>query len=69
MMAIEDYFIEMLQKVSFDKYIFLKELQKSRRWLKPDEYAKVLKWANDNYIDKFEQGEKIAEYEHFSKVN
>lgn len=64
----QEYFIEILQKVSFDRDLFLKELQKSRRWLKPEEYAIVLKWAYEHYSDKFETGEKSAEYEHINQV-
>jgi hypothetical protein len=59
----QKYYIEILQKVSFDKILFLKELQKSRRWLKPEEYANVLKWAYEHCNEKFETVEKHAEYE------
>jgi hypothetical protein len=65
----QKYFIEILQKVSFDKILFLKELQKSRRWLKPEEYANVLHWACENYNEMFETVEKPAESECIRQVN
>lgn len=55
----QDYFIEKLKKVSFDRTLFLKEFQKSRRWLKQDELANVEQWARLHHLDKLEQtGEK-----------
>jgi hypothetical protein len=59
----QEYFIEILQKVSFDKILFLKELQKSRRWLKPEEYELVLNWAKEHHGNMIEAGENPAEFE------
>ncbi|KAF0199880.1 MAG: hypothetical protein FD166_308 [Bacteroidetes bacterium] len=51
----QDYFIEKLKRVSFDRTLFLKEFQKSRRWLKQDELDKVEQWARLFHHDKLEQ--------------
>lgn len=51
----QDYFIEKLKRVSFDRTLFLKEFQKSRRWLKQDEMDKVEQWARLFHHDKLEQ--------------
>lgn len=53
----QDYFIERLKRVSFDRALFLKEFHKSKRWLKQDELAKVERWARLNHPDKIEQPE------------
>lgn len=44
-----EYLIEELVKVSFDRSLFLKELNKSRRWLTTDEWEVLYGWAEDNY--------------------
>ena len=44
-----EYLIEVLTKVSFDKGLFQKELNKSRRWLTTDEWEQLCDWATENY--------------------
>jgi hypothetical protein len=41
----QQYIIEKLKRVSFDRVLFLKEFQKSRRWLKKEELDEVEQWA------------------------
>ena len=36
---------QILQKVSFDKLLFKKELMKAVKWLKPDERMLLYAWA------------------------
>jgi len=38
-----------LQKVSFDKYLFKKELKKSVKWLKRDEIILLEAWCIINF--------------------
>jgi hypothetical protein len=44
-----EYLIEVLTKVSFDRSLFLKELNKSKRWLTAEEWEVLYGWAEDNY--------------------
>ena len=44
-----EYFIEILTKVSFDRGLFQKELNKSRRWLTNEEWDQLYIWAAKNY--------------------
>lgn len=44
-----EYQKTILSKVSFDKNIFKKELQKSIRWLKLDELYNLFEWALSNF--------------------
>jgi ACT domain-containing protein len=41
---------EILQKVSFDKSLFRKELIKSRKWLKEEELVKLQAWCLSTFI-------------------
>jgi len=52
------YLIEKLRKVSFDRILFMKELEKARRWLTKEEMSILLKWAGENYPDKLDPIEK-----------
>lgn len=38
-----------LQKVSFDRKLFAKELQKAMRWLKPSERVLLYTWCLANF--------------------
>ena len=44
-----EYQKEVLRKLSFDSYLFIKELNKSIKWLTKKEYIMLLKWARKNY--------------------
>lgn len=47
-----DYIIQNLLQVSFDKGLFIKELEKSRRWLTYDEWEMLIEWVKEFHIDK-----------------
>lgn len=51
-MSMTDYIIEMLSNVSFDKEIFVRELNKSRRWLNQEEWNLLMRWVRKNHLDK-----------------
>ncbi len=36
---------QILQKVSFDKFLFKKELSKAMKWIKPDERLLLYAWC------------------------
>jgi len=44
-----EYQKEVLKKLSFDSYLFIKELHKSIKWLSKKEYINLLKWVRKNY--------------------
>lgn len=44
-----EYQKSVLQKLSFDSYLFIKELNKSIKWLTKKEYITLLKWVRKNY--------------------
>ena len=44
-----EYLIEVLTKVSFDRGLFQKELNKSKRWLTAEEWDQLYAWAVDNF--------------------
>lgn len=48
-----EYTKEILQKVSFDKKLFRKELIKALKWLKPDEKKLLMMWTVANYGHKY----------------
>jgi hypothetical protein len=64
----QDYFIEKLKRVSFDRVLLLKEFQKSRRWLKKDELEVVEKWVNDHNNDQFDSDETFPDAEYRSQL-
>jgi len=49
-----DYAKTILQKISFDKTLFHKELSKFMLWLSPDEANKLFGWSLNNYSNHFE---------------
>lgn len=51
-MSMVDYIIDNLLKVSFDKHLFVKELEKSRRWLTIDEWEILMEWVKEFHHDK-----------------
>lgn len=51
-MSMVDYIIENLVKVNFDKRLFVKELEKSRRWLTIDEWEVLIDWVKEFHMDK-----------------
>lgn len=51
-MSMTNYIIELLTKVSFDRELFLKELNKSRRWLNQEEWSMLIRWVHKNHMDK-----------------
>lgn len=63
----QDYFIEKLKRVSFDRVLLLKEFQKSRRWLKKDELEVVEKWVNDHNKDQLDSDETFPDAENRSQ--
>ena len=44
-----EYLIEVLTKVSFDRGLFQKELNKSKRWLTNEEWDRLHAWAAENF--------------------
>jgi hypothetical protein len=40
---------EVLTKVSFDRFLFKKELQKAIRWIKGDELDRLKQWCLDQF--------------------
>ena len=48
-MTMLDYQKTILNKVSFDKNLFRKELKKSYKWLKNDEIKNLSSWVKDQY--------------------
>jgi hypothetical protein len=44
-----EYQKKVLQKLSFDSYLFIKELNKSIKWLTKKEYILLQKWVRTNY--------------------
>ncbi len=44
-----EYLTEVLTKVSFDRGLFQKELNKSKRWLTTDEWDRLYAWAEENF--------------------
>nr|WP_028981052.1 hypothetical protein [Sporocytophaga myxococcoides] len=48
-----EYSIHILEKVSFDKSLFEKELNKSINLLSPQETLQLEKWVEFNYGEKF----------------
>ncbi len=54
MLRMEQYIIELLEKVSFDNALFRKELIKSRRWLTAEEWMLVKRWVLANHADKLD---------------
>ncbi|HQV01346.1 MAG TPA: hypothetical protein PLO59_09320 [Bacteroidia bacterium] len=48
-----EYTKQILQKVSFDKKLFRKELVKALKWLKPDEKKMLMVWALANFGNKY----------------
>ncbi len=44
-----EYQKEVLQKLSFNSFLFLKELNKSIEWLSTKEYRTLLDWVKENY--------------------
>lgn len=50
-----EYAKTVLQKVSFDKSLFHKELAKFMLWLSPDESNKLFLWSLQNFEEHFEK--------------
>ena len=44
-----EYLTEVLTKVSFDRGLFQKELNKSKRWLTTGEWDQLYAWAAENF--------------------
>lgn len=42
-----------LQKVSFDKFLFAKEFNKFLNWLNNDESSLLINWANIKFRDRY----------------
>ncbi|HOP12347.1 hypothetical protein [Lentimicrobium sp.] len=49
--SMQDYLKEILNRVSFDKELFLKELKKHRRWLTPEECEMLDAWVLENHSE------------------
>ncbi len=47
----QDYLKDILNRVSFDKELFLKELKKHRRWLTPEECELLDAWVLENHSE------------------
>jgi hypothetical protein len=48
-MTVLEYSKMVLEKVSFDKKLFKKELRKALRWIKKDEVRQLILWCRDKY--------------------
>ena len=48
-MKMLDYQKTILEKVSFSKELFKRELSKSHKWLNLDEFGDLIVWATDNF--------------------
>lgn len=46
-----EYSKTILKKVSFDSFLFEKELKKSLSYLMPDEIQELLMWAQDHHSE------------------
>lgn len=66
-MSMVDYVIENLTKVNFDKSLFIKELEKSRRWLTIDEWEILIEWVTEFHIDKLTGID--TRYHHHSNIS
>jgi|GEM_PF-3115095 len=51
-MSMVDYIKQNLSKLTFDTRLFIKELEKSRRWLTLDEWEVLMEWVRDFHGDK-----------------
>lgn len=47
----EQYIKDLLNRSSFDRKLFLKELEKVRRWLTPEECELLDAWVKEKYAD------------------
>lgn len=47
----EEYIRDLLNRLSFDRGLFLKELKKARRWLTPEECDLLDAWVLENHSD------------------
>jgi len=66
----QEYFKERLKRVSFDKLLFLREFQKSRRWLNPKELAELATWAERHQKERYRVGDCLFELkEDFKRDN
>ncbi|MFN6943510.1 MAG: hypothetical protein ACK4ND_01080 [Cytophagaceae bacterium] len=50
-----EYCKNILEKVSFDKALFEKELKKSKNWLSREEICELRKWAGKRFGFKFKK--------------
>ncbi len=48
-----EYSKTVLEKVSFDRELFRKELEKSKRVLKEDEVQMLIKWCRLSFTEKY----------------
>ncbi|WMJ72957.1 hypothetical protein RCC89_07260 [Cytophagaceae bacterium ABcell3] len=48
-----EYCKKILEKVSFDKALFEKELKKSKKWLSKNEIKALKQWVSENFGMKF----------------
>jgi hypothetical protein len=46
---------KILEKVSFDKALFRKELTKSFKWIKPEEKILLLAWSIHNFGQQYQE--------------
>lgn len=49
-----------LEKVSFDKRIFKKELVKSAKWLIPDEFFQLIEWVRQKFGPSYSEAISLA---------
>lgn len=52
-MIMLEYTKTVLEKVSFNRELFKKELEKSKKSLKDDEVILLLSWCNNSFIEKY----------------
>lgn len=57
----QEYFKERLKTASFDKLLFLREFNKSRRWLNQKELKELAEWAVCNQKEKYKIGDSLFE--------
>lgn len=58
--VMEEYIRDILNRLSFDRELFLKELLKSRRWLTQDECDLLDTWVLENHKDIVGDGHGLA---------
>lgn len=57
----QEYFKERLKTAGFDKLLFLREFNKSRRWLNQKELKELAEWAVRHQKERYKIGDSLFE--------